>query len=71
MLAAARADGAGWSEMKRDNVLDLEAVNLSDLANALEDHSHEHSWWPDARAERSFCGAGPRSRGSRILTHVT
>jgi predicted nucleotidyltransferase len=33
--------------MKGDNVLDLEAVDLDDLANALEDHSWEHSWWLD------------------------
>jgi hypothetical protein len=33
--------------MKGDNVLDLEAVDLDDLANALEDHSYEHSWWLD------------------------
>jgi predicted nucleotidyltransferase len=33
--------------MKGDNVLDLESVDLGDLANALEDHSFEHSWWLD------------------------
>jgi predicted nucleotidyltransferase len=33
--------------MKGDNVLDLKAVDLGDLANALEDHSYEHSWWLD------------------------
>jgi hypothetical protein len=33
--------------MKGDNVLDLKAVDLGDLAEALEDHSYEHSWWLD------------------------
>jgi predicted nucleotidyltransferase len=33
--------------MKGDNVLDLESVDLDDLANALEDHSYDHSWWLD------------------------
>jgi hypothetical protein len=33
--------------MKGDNVLDLGSVDLGDLANALEDHSFEHSWWLD------------------------
>jgi predicted nucleotidyltransferase len=33
--------------MKGDNVLDLESVDLGDLANALEDHSWEHTWWLD------------------------
>ncbi len=33
--------------MKGDNVLDLNAVDLGDLVQALEDHSHEHSWWLD------------------------
>jgi hypothetical protein len=33
--------------MKGDNVLDLESVDLGDLANALEDHSYDHSWWLD------------------------
>jgi hypothetical protein len=33
--------------MKGDNVLDLESVDLGDLANALEDHSFDHSWWLD------------------------
>jgi Uncharacterised protein family (UPF0158) len=28
-------------------VLALEQVDLADLALALEDHSHEHSWWFD------------------------
>jgi predicted nucleotidyltransferase len=28
-------------------VLDLNAVDLDDLAEALEDHSHDHSWWLD------------------------
>jgi hypothetical protein len=28
-------------------VLDLERVDLDDLAEALEDHSYEHSWWLD------------------------
>ena len=28
-------------------MLDLESVDLGDLANALEDHSFEHSWWLD------------------------
>lgn len=33
--------------MKGDNVLDLKAVDLGDLVQALEDHSDEHSWWLD------------------------
>lgn len=33
--------------MKGDNVLDLESVDVGDLANALEDHSWEHTWWLD------------------------
>jgi Uncharacterised protein family (UPF0158)/Nucleotidyltransferase domain len=33
--------------MKGDNVLDLESVDLGDIANALEDHSWEHTWWLD------------------------
>jgi predicted nucleotidyltransferase len=28
-------------------VLDLRKVDLGDLAEALEDHSYEHSWWLD------------------------
>jgi hypothetical protein len=28
-------------------VLDLEAIDLAELAQALEDHSYEHSWWLD------------------------
>jgi hypothetical protein len=35
--------------MKGDNVLDLKAVDLADLAQALEDHSYDHSWWLDRR----------------------
>jgi hypothetical protein len=31
-------------------VLDLEAVDLGDLAEALEDHSYDHSWWLDPEA---------------------
>jgi predicted nucleotidyltransferase len=37
--------GVEWD--KGDNVLDLKAVDLGDLAQALEDHSYEHSWWLD------------------------
>jgi predicted nucleotidyltransferase len=33
-----------------DDVLDLNQVDLSDLANALEDHSYDHSWWLDSKA---------------------
>jgi Uncharacterised protein family (UPF0158)/Nucleotidyltransferase domain len=32
---------------KGDDVLDLRKVDLGDLATALEDHTHEHSWWLD------------------------
>lgn len=35
--------------MKGDNVLDLKAVDLGELANALEDHSHDQSWWLDPK----------------------
>jgi Uncharacterised protein family (UPF0158)/Nucleotidyltransferase domain len=28
-------------------VLDLKAIDLGDLMEALEDHSYEHSWWLD------------------------
>jgi predicted nucleotidyltransferase len=28
-------------------VLDLKKIDLDDLAQALEDHSYEHSWWLD------------------------
>lgn len=30
-------------------MLDLKAIDLSDLASALEDHSYDHSWWLDPR----------------------
>jgi Uncharacterised protein family (UPF0158)/Nucleotidyltransferase domain len=30
-------------------VLDLTEVDLDDLAQALEDHSYEHSWWLDPK----------------------
>jgi hypothetical protein len=30
-------------------VLELTAVDLGDLAQALEDHSYEHSWWLDPK----------------------
>ena len=30
-------------------MLDLEKVHLDDFAEALEDHSYEHSWWFDTR----------------------
>ena len=29
-------------------MLDLQDIDLGDLAEALEDHSYEHSWWLDA-----------------------
>jgi hypothetical protein len=32
---------------KGDDVLDLKQLDLGDLAEALEDHSYEHSWWLD------------------------
>jgi predicted nucleotidyltransferase len=35
--------------MKGDNVLDLESVDLGELAEALEDHSWDHSWWLDPK----------------------
>jgi predicted nucleotidyltransferase len=38
---------AGVERDKGDDVLDLQKVDLDDLAEALEDHSHEHSWWLD------------------------
>jgi predicted nucleotidyltransferase len=38
---------AGIERDKGDNVLDLQQVELDDLVEALEDHSHEHSWWLD------------------------
>jgi hypothetical protein len=30
-------------------VLDLNEFDLGDLAEALEDHSHDHSWWLDTK----------------------
>ena len=30
-------------------MLDLDRVELDDLAAALQDHSAEHSWWLDPR----------------------
>jgi hypothetical protein len=30
-------------------LLDLTKVDLGDLAQALEDHSDEHSWWLDPK----------------------
>ncbi len=30
-------------------MLDVASVDLSDLAEALQDHSHEHSWWFDPK----------------------
>jgi hypothetical protein len=37
----------GSSEIKEDEMLDLNQVDLGDFAEALEDHSYEHSWWLD------------------------
>lgn len=31
-------------------MLELEAVNLGDIADALDDNSYEHSWWFDPRS---------------------
>jgi predicted nucleotidyltransferase len=33
---------------KGDDLLDLRKVDLQDLAQALEDHSYDHSWWLDS-----------------------
>jgi len=30
-------------------MLDLDSVDIGDIAHALEDHSYEHSWWFDPR----------------------
>jgi predicted nucleotidyltransferase len=38
---------AGSSEIKEIAVLDLKAVDLEELAQAVEDHSYDHSWWLD------------------------
>src|SRR5919106_5133277 len=46
-LRLRRSSARRSGEMKGDNVLDLESVDLGDLANALEDHSFDHSWWLD------------------------
>lgn len=31
-------------------MLELEALDLDDLCAALDDNSHEHSWWLDPRS---------------------
>jgi predicted nucleotidyltransferase len=49
MLVHARPSECGIELDEGDDVLDLNAVDLSDLADALEDHSYEHSWWLDPK----------------------
>src|SRR5919199_1057192 len=33
---------------KGEDLLDLQKVDLGDLAEPLEDHSYDHSWWLDS-----------------------
>jgi predicted nucleotidyltransferase len=40
---------AGIERDKGDDVLDLKKVDFGDLAEALEDHSYDHSWWLDPK----------------------
>jgi hypothetical protein len=47
MLCRACLVVAGIERDKGDDVLDLNELDLGDLAEALEDHSYEHSWWLD------------------------
>jgi hypothetical protein len=54
-------------------MLDLDAVDLADLALALEDHSPHHSWWLDpatGSVEPRFKGSGSDQRGGGELIHV-
>jgi len=50
MLCAPAESGGRVERDKGDDVLDLKAIDLGDLVQALEDHSHEHSWWLDPRS---------------------
>ena len=45
MLRRACLDVGRIERDKGDDVLDLKQLDLGDLAEALEDHSYEHSWW--------------------------
>jgi Uncharacterised protein family (UPF0158)/Nucleotidyltransferase domain len=40
---------AGIERDRGDDVLDLDRIDIDDLAEALEDHSYEHSWWLDPK----------------------
>jgi hypothetical protein len=54
-------------------MLDLDAVDLADLALALEDHSPHHSWWLDpstGSVEPRFSGSGPEQGGDGNQIHV-
>jgi predicted nucleotidyltransferase len=42
-----RPAGRAIERDEGDNVLDLNRVDVAELAQALEDHSYEHSWWID------------------------
>jgi predicted nucleotidyltransferase len=76
---ATRLVEAGIERDKGDDVLDLAAVDLDELAQALEDHSYDHSWWLDGKTGEivlwsdSFEGQGepdPELRGLRPIDPV-
>src|SRR6266513_1990591 len=49
MLRRACLDVGRIERDKGDDVLDLKQLDLGDLAEALEDHSYEQSWWLDTK----------------------
>jgi Uncharacterised protein family (UPF0158)/Nucleotidyltransferase domain len=60
-------------------VLDLDNVDLDDLAQALEDHSYEHSWWLDPQTGEVVLWSDyleeqgeldPESRGLRAIDPI-
>jgi predicted nucleotidyltransferase len=64
---------------KGDDVLDLKAIDLDDLSQALEDHSYEHSWWLDPKTGELVLwseyleeegGPDPEVRGLRPIDPV-
>jgi Uncharacterised protein family (UPF0158) len=78
-LGATRLAEADIERDKGDDVLDLRAVDLDDLAQALEDHSYDHSWWLDPKTGKVilwsdyFEGQGepdPEVRGLRPIDPV-
>jgi predicted nucleotidyltransferase len=61
-------------------VLDLNAIDLDDLAQALEDHSYDHSWWLEPQTGEVVLWSGyfeeqgepdPETRGLRPIDPVT